>query len=171
VHTFKGPTNNDGANPTGVLTADAAGNFYGVTAAGGNRRTDCGTVFKLTPGSSGNWTESVLYRFRGRVGCAPTGNLIFDAAGNLYGITGTGGIHHRRGIVFKLAPSPGAWTITVLHTFPGAGHIDGSQPAGIIFDGAGNIDGVTTFGGTRHYNGAGVAFQLVQNSQGQWTER
>ena len=46
----------------------------------------------------------ILHRFS--VYSSPQGNLIFDAAGNLYGTTqlgGTGG-GGERGVVFKLAP-------------------------------------------------------------------
>jgi uncharacterized repeat protein (TIGR03803 family) len=172
IYSFQGSANNDGANPQGALTADASGNLYGVTYAGGH--DNCGTVFKLTPGSGGNWTEMVLYRFCAKGspygGSLPTGKLIFDASGNLYGVTESDGALGG-GVVYRLVPSSGMWKETVLHSFPRAGTRDGSQPSGIIFDGAGNIDGVTVFGGTKAYNGAGVVFQLVQGKPGQWTEK
>ena len=51
---------------------------------------DAGTVFELTPGAGGTWTEKVLYNFSGGTdGTEPIGALIFDAAGNLYGTTYT----------------------------------------------------------------------------------
>jgi uncharacterized repeat protein (TIGR03803 family) len=171
VYSFLGSANDDGASPQGALTADAAGNFYGVTSYGGHY--DCGTVFKLTASSGGSWTESVLHSF-----CAdgttsdgdfPAGKLIFDSSGNLYGITEEGGALGA-GSVFELTPASGKWTETVLYSFGHPGRLSGNQPVGIIFDKAGNIDGVTLFGGTKFYNGAGVVFQLIQSSPGQWTE-
>lgn len=172
IYAFLGSAMNDGSYPQGALTADSAGNLYGVTSNGGNR--DCGTVFKLTPGSNGTWTESVLYSFcasgANSDGSSPTGKLIFDSAGNLYGVTDLGGTHNG-GVVFELTPSAGTWIETVLYSFHAAGHLDGYRPSGIIFDSAGNIDGVTLFGGTQYYNGAGVVFQLVQSSPGHWTEK
>src|SRR5262249_13985528 len=117
LYSFKG--GDDGANPSSALVADRNGNLYGTTDAGGGA-CDCGTVFMLSPAvtPNGSWTETVLYRFQGPDGAAPEAGLIFDAAGNLYGTTATGGKHD--GTVFKLAPptEPGAgWTETVLHQF------------------------------------------------------
>ncbi len=35
IYNFQGTANSDGTNPQGALTADAAGNLYGVTSSGG----------------------------------------------------------------------------------------------------------------------------------------
>jgi hypothetical protein len=51
----------------------------------------CGTVFRLTPGTNGEWTEKVLHSFNTKDGDAPFAGLIFDSAGNLYGTTTSGG--------------------------------------------------------------------------------
>ena len=58
LYSFSGK---DGAFPYAPLTLDAAGNFYGTTEWGG--AFDAGTVFQLSPGGSGNWTEEVLHSF------------------------------------------------------------------------------------------------------------
>jgi uncharacterized repeat protein (TIGR03803 family) len=172
VYSFRGSANEDGAFPQGALTADAAGNFYGVTSYGGHY--DCGTVFELTAGGGGSWTESVLYSFcadgKESDGDFPSGKLIFDSSGNLYGVTQAGGAHGG-GAVFQLTPASGKWTQTVLYSFDRAGRSSGTQPVGIIFDSAGNIDGVTLFGGDKFYNGPGIVFQLVQNPPGRWTQK
>ena len=79
----------DGAEPASGLIMDSNGNLYGNTNTGG--ANDLGTVFRLSPGASGKWKET-LYSFRaGNDGAGPTGNLIFDSAGNLCGTTFGGG--------------------------------------------------------------------------------
>ena len=82
LYTFTGGS--DGREPYARLLFDAGGNLYGTTLLGGNIGSvcseGCGTVFKLTPGSSG-WTESVLYAFQGAAdGASPYDGLAFDAA-------------------------------------------------------------------------------------------
>lgn len=112
------------------------------------------------------WTETVLHRFSGGSdGGAPGfGDLIFDQAGNIYGTTSAGGAYGY-GTIFKLTPSGGSWTETVLYSFTGGS--DGSQPfAGLIFDNVGNLYGTTFVGGTFGY---GTVFQLTPSGSG-WTE-
>ena len=108
--------NTNGAKPLGSLIADSAGNLYGTTSEGGVRGS-IGTVFELSPPAAGQpaWTETILTSFTGN-GADPTGGLIFDSAGNLYGTTEYGGIPGSgisSGTVFELTPpAPGqtAWT-------------------------------------------------------------
>jgi uncharacterized repeat protein (TIGR03803 family) len=117
LHTFTGGT--DGAYPYAGVVLDAAGNLYGTTINGGR----CcgygyGVVFKLDPAGH----ETVLYTFTGGTdGSNPYGGVIFDAAGNLYGTTQSGGADFA-GTVFKLDP---AGHETVLHSFNGT---DGAYP-------------------------------------------
>jgi uncharacterized repeat protein (TIGR03803 family) len=66
LYAFKGGT--DGAYPKAGLIMDAVGTLYGTTFGGGNSACDgngCGTVFKLSPPTTGGsrWTEMVLHRF------------------------------------------------------------------------------------------------------------
>jgi uncharacterized repeat protein (TIGR03803 family) len=170
----------DGANPYGSLTSDAAGNLYGTTFYGGDTTAcapsaGCGTVFELTPTSGGGWTESIVYAFKGgKDGKMPTGGLIFDPAGNLYGMTEEGGGTacggYGCGTVFELTPSSSGWKETVLHSFTGGK--DGGVPvAGLIFDAAGSLYGTTFNGGSNAvcYYGCGVAFKLTPSSVG-WRE-
>jgi len=84
----------DGAQPQAALTLDSKGNLYGTAALGGGlggsscSGNGCGTVFKLTRGLKGKWTESVVYAFAGGAdGQYPVANLIADDKGNLYGTT------------------------------------------------------------------------------------
>jgi uncharacterized repeat protein (TIGR03803 family) len=127
----------DGAHPLAGLVSDADGNLYGSTELGGPHNQ--GTIFKL----SRSGKETILHSFTGRAdGAAPYGNLIFDAQGNLYGTTYSGGTDGY-GTVFKLDPKG---TVTVLYGF--TAKADGAHPAaGLVFDADGNLYGTTSFGG------------------------
>ena len=163
LHNFD---NTDGAYPQAGLISDIAGNLYGTTPNGG---TDgLGTVFELTPAGGGTWTEQVLLNFNSTDGANPYGGLIFDAAGNLYGMTFNGGTFNY-GAVFELTPAGGGtWTEKVLHNFNNDG-TDGVNPdASLVFDGAGNLYGTTSGGGT---HGGGTLFELTPAGGGTWTER
>jgi uncharacterized repeat protein (TIGR03803 family) len=152
----------DAANPYGGLTLDSAGNLYGTTYYGGTGNK--GAVYKLTRGSNGTWTESVLYSFADGY---PLAALVFDAKGNLYGTTSSGG-SFGSGTVFELTPaSGGTWNASVLYSFEGNENGDGDSPTcGLIFDAAGNIYGTTERGGAKD---SGTVFKLTL-SKGLWTE-
>jgi uncharacterized repeat protein (TIGR03803 family) len=145
LYRFSGGT--DGADPYAPVILDAAGNLYGTTGGGGIPGGG-GTVFKLDPGGH----ETVLYSFSGKQrgdGSLPTGRLIRDQAGNLYGTTIAGGSGFGCnkagcGIVFKVAPSG---METVLYRFSGGA--DGSMPSTeLIRDSKGNLYGTTFSGGS-----------------------
>lgn len=101
LYSFNGKT--DGGNPISGLIADASGNFYGTTSAYG-ASCGCGTIFKMTPGSSGNWIESVAYRFPGtpNEGTAYNG-LVSDGVGHFYGATVNGGTAND-GTIYEFIP-------------------------------------------------------------------
>jgi uncharacterized repeat protein (TIGR03803 family) len=172
------PVNNEGTVPYSGLLADGAGNYYGTTTAGGTASS--GTVYKLSPTSTGGWKETVIYNFTNTNGdgAYPLGNLLLDAAGNLYGTTQLGGMFtfncfdvnsEQCGTVFKLSPKgDGTWTESILHTFTGYNSGDGANPsAGLIMDSSGNLYGTTRYGGTHD---GGTAFLLTPSSGGSWTE-
>ncbi len=171
LHNFN-QNGTDGAFPDAGLVFDAAGNLYGTTSAGGLYYD--GTVFELSPAVGGGWTETMLHNFidNGTDGVRPEAGLIFDAAGNLYGTTITGGTNYCNGYfgnscgtVFQLSPTEGGgWTETVLHNFIDNG-TDGWQPyAGLIFDAAGNLYGTTILGGTYNCVGPLVAVAAQSSS-------
>lgn len=160
----------DGGEPSGGVVRDAAGNLYGTTAIGGSCGVlqGCGTVFKLD--AYGN--ESTLYSFMGGTdGLFPTGNLVRDAAGNLYGTTEEGGDfaceastnYGGCGTLFKMDPSGNE---TIVHTFTGAPG-DGSYGALLTLDTAGEIYGASYAGGLEKCNwnygfiGCGTVFKLT----------
>src|SRR5580692_4105775 len=166
LHSFNA-NGKDGYFPAAALIFDAAGNLYGTTVHGGsssNCYDGCGTVFELTPGANGKWTEKILHEFKGADGDLPDSSLILDAAGNLYGTTFGGGATDY-GLVFELTLSNGKWTENVPHEFNGT---SGSVPrAGVILDGSGNLYGTTDSGGTHI---SGTVFQLIPNN-GKWTAK
>jgi uncharacterized repeat protein (TIGR03803 family) len=154
----------DGGNPAGGLIFDSAGNLYGETAGGG--ASSYGTVFELTPPAAGQtaWTETVLASFNETDGGFPTGSLIFDRAGNLYGTTQQGGVSND-GTVFELMPPAAgqtAWTQNVLISFDGTNGVLPSS--GVIADAAGNLYGTTSQGGSTYQGenaGYGTVFKLT----------
>ena len=96
--------------PAGLIF-DGAGNLYGATASGGD--SSLGSIFRLSPPVAGHteWTETQIYSFAGGMGGAyPSGGLLLDSAGNLYGTTTAGGKTSGGdptsgfGIAFELSP-------------------------------------------------------------------
>ena len=174
----------DGIGPNPGLVFDKSGNLYGTTFDGGNCRYYCGVVFRLAPPTTqgGAWTETILHAFGGpnsSDGGAPTGSLVFDKAGNLYGTTEFGGDVSSCGVVFQLSPSAlpgGLWTETVLYSFTGIP--DGQFPVGYLtIDKQGTVFGTTTEGGTGACTdgegstiGCGTLFELTSGTGGAWTE-
>lgn len=175
----------DGHNPYASLIFDSAGNLYGTTVYGPISEyfyDGPGTVFQLTPNGSGQWTEAVLFTFCPGNICAggenPYSNLIFDAAGRLYGTTQYEGVNYGHGTVFELSPHKnGQWTEKALYTFCISGSCqDGSYPVGgVIFDAHGNLWGTTSGGTTSNAYcggpGCGIVFKLVPGKDHIWTER
>jgi hypothetical protein len=177
LHSFT--NGGDGENPTSPVTFDASGNLYG-TDGGVNAGCDgvgCGGVFVLKHASNGTWTETVICSFLGQAnGSDPQSGLIFDAAGNLYGTTASGGDlrycgGNGCGLAFELKPgSGGQWTEKVLHAFNGK---DGEGPyAGMVFDSFGNLYGTTVAGGLPGCEGGscGTVFKLTRGKKGAWSQ-
>jgi uncharacterized repeat protein (TIGR03803 family) len=155
----------DGGEPYKGVTLDAQGNLYGtaVTGGGGSCEGGCGVVFKLT-NSGGIWTQTVIHAFTGgNDGSGPGAPVVFDKAGNLYGMTPTGGANSA-GVVFEMKPVNGTWKLAVIHTFTGGADGLGGSAGRLIFDAAGNIYGVSTVGGV---NQKGTVFEMKQH-QGTW---
>jgi uncharacterized repeat protein (TIGR03803 family) len=164
LHSFTG--NVDGYAPQGGLIADSEGNLYGTASEGGDLNCGilgCGNVFELSPTNNG-WTFNVLYDFVGgsNDGDLPTGDLVFDGAGNLYGATIHGGGIFDGGVVFELSPvGGGSWQETAIYIFGAEG---GAPNGDLVFDSAGNL-----YGTTELQDSLGSVFQLTDNS-GTWTK-
>jgi uncharacterized repeat protein (TIGR03803 family) len=144
-----------GAEPADSLKLDQQGNLYGTTSNGGpgGSRFGLGVVFELVRNGNNRWAEQVLYNFGSVMydGNNPLTNVIFDAAGNLYGTTGNGA--YTTGSVFELTPqSTGQWTFTQLCSFC-------ESPSPLSFDRAGNLYTTISQGGTYDY---GFVLELVR---------
>jgi uncharacterized repeat protein (TIGR03803 family) len=156
LHFFGGSEN--GMTPASNLLRVSSGALYGTTEAGGS--FGAGTVFILNPPATDQtaWVEKILYSFTGGAdGGTPSGGLILDGSGNLYGMTSAGGLGH--GTIYELTrPSTpgGAYAETVLYSFNGDG--DGAKPLGnLVFNSAKALYGTVSAGGR---NNCGTVFEL-----------
>jgi len=119
-------------------------------------------VFFAIPSATAQ-TFQVFYSFTGKAGAGPYGQLVMDAAGNLYGTTTYGGNQYDAGAVYKLNSTGGASLL-----YPFTGGTDGGTPyAGVILDENGNLYGTTKDGGVSNGTcgtappaGCGVVFKL-----------
>jgi uncharacterized repeat protein (TIGR03803 family) len=167
LYTFSGGS--DGAFPAARVIRGPNGTLYGSTVEGGSG--NAGVVFSLQPPAHvtgrvfSPWTETVLYQF-GNVpdGNYPSGDLLFDAAGNIYGTTENGGYECEDtvycGTVYELTPHGGGWSENILYEFTN-GNL-AIPLGGVISDQAGNLYGTTS-------NGPGAVYELLRSGSG-WTE-
>jgi uncharacterized repeat protein (TIGR03803 family) len=155
---------NFGSVPDDVVTPDlglfsAPEGFYGADQGGAN---NTGAIYLLARGTNGSaWTQNILYSFQAigsSDGADPAGELVRDAKGNFYGVTGQGGAHNL-GAVYRVSPPAvqgDSWAETVLYSFDGT---DGTLPAGRLLLGAGGkLFGTTNGGGA---SSAGTVFKLT----------
>jgi uncharacterized repeat protein (TIGR03803 family) len=164
LYSFTGGLN-DGRLPEGTPSLDGAGNIYGTTVGGGSI-SGAGTVWKLTPVTAGQYTETILHSFAWANGSGPYAGVVLDSFGNIYSTTGSGvkksPCWDGCGIVWELAVSGTTYEWQTLWAFNG---MDGSYPsASLILDGD-NFYGTTYGGGTSSgcpsRSGCGVAFEVV----------
>jgi uncharacterized repeat protein (TIGR03803 family) len=120
-----------------------------------------------TPGSPSSWKYSLLDTFKHhRDGIYPSGGLIQDASGNLYGATESGGLtecyppsryHLSCGVLFKIDATGKE---SVLHRFTG-GNAGGDPGSNLLRDDAGNLYGAATVGsGPCYPGGCGIIFKV-----------
>ena len=163
IYNFLG--GDDGFGPGSGLVFNSAGHLFSTTPDGG--KFSAGTIFELKPTNTG-WKKRVIHHFTGGKdgSTGSLGRLVFDAAGNFYGIAELGGAFGS-GTVYKMSPTPlGGWKLTTLYAFKGMP--DAAFPyGGVILDSAGNLYGTTYFGGTF---GMGTVYQLSESPFGTWQE-
>lgn len=124
----------------------------------------CGLMSLAFSGSAQAVEFHRLYAFKGgNDGIHPSGSLVLDEQGNLYGLTNAGGGNgcggNGCGTAFKISADG---TESVLHIF--AGGTDGANPlGGLIADQAGNFYGTTSSGGGTACGGGGcgTVFKLT----------
>jgi uncharacterized repeat protein (TIGR03803 family) len=159
-----------GADPDGPLTFGIDGHIYGVTYEGGSGTGcgtyGCGTVFELSPSSSGGWEGQVIYSFPGTDGIYPSGGVVFDAAGNLYGVTSGTDNSGGCGTVYELSPTASGWAETTLYEFGRNPHDACGPTWGVTIDKSGRLYGAA--GGGAESEGA--VFQLARTQDGTWIE-
>lgn len=140
--------NGQGAAPQSTLIFDTQGNLYGTTYTGGYGYSD-GSVFELMPSKSGPWNEKVLLALEAGFlngGAFPTGDIVMDASGNIFGTMSQGGSPngYSAGVVYEL--TAGTWKENVLFDFVGIQA--GNRPlGGVTMDASGKLYGTTEFGG------------------------
>jgi uncharacterized repeat protein (TIGR03803 family) len=185
LHVF-GTQQGDGSNPVAGLTPDSKGNFFGTTLFGASNTCGedlgCGTVFELSPGASGAWTETVLNAFSSDADSAgvPFGGVAVDAQGNVFGTTTGGGNGNCNryipgcGSLYELTPGTSGWSIRFLHYFHAFElRPDGGAPMGALLSGPDrSLFGTTTIGGISGANGVmgGTVFEISPSSKGGWNE-
>ena len=111
LHSFAGGTS-DGCAPSGSVTQDKAGTFYGTTEYCGSSKA--GTIWEV--GKTGK--ETILHNFAGGTsdGCNPAAGVTRDPKGNLYGVTyGCGA--NGDGALYQLSAGG---TLSLLYSFGGS---------------------------------------------------
>jgi uncharacterized repeat protein (TIGR03803 family) len=130
---------------------DSSANLYGTAYGGG--ASGNGTVFELALGTD---TLTTLASFNATGASGPTGGLVMDSSGNIYGTTLYGG-PSGNGTVFELVSGSGK--ITALASFNDS---TGTRPyGGVVMDRSGNLYGTTSSGGAYGY---GTVFELAKGS-------
>jgi uncharacterized repeat protein (TIGR03803 family) len=163
----------DGAEPYAPLVQATDGNFYGTTSAGGSNNSnclsECGTVFKITPGGK----LTTLYEFCLEGICSdgqtPNAGLVEGADGSFYGTTLVGGISNEIvcilgcGTVFKITPGGELTTIYKFCSLTNCA--DGGEPsAALVRANDGNFYGTTVLGANptcADGSGCGTAFKIT----------
>ncbi|MGH9443885.1 MAG: choice-of-anchor tandem repeat GloVer-containing protein [Thermoanaerobaculia bacterium] len=149
LHAFTSGT--DGDSAIFGLVMDSTGFLYGATLGGGGQDSG-GTLFKIRTDGTG---YAILHSFPEFVGDGvyPSGPLIADGAGNLYGSTGQGGANGY-GTVFSIHTDGTSYSI--LKSF--AGGTDGGQGpvSPLVADGAGHLYGAAGDGA----NGIVFSFKI-----------
>jgi uncharacterized repeat protein (TIGR03803 family) len=115
LYAFKG--NSDGRLPAmATLALTSKGTLYGVTVRGGT--WDSGVIYQLTTTNGTSYTESVLYSFGDLADAStPSGPILLDSSGNLYGVTSLGGAFNQGAVYKYVPPAMVTWQMSLCY-FP-----------------------------------------------------
>ena len=134
------------SNPGGRLLVDASGNLFGTTLSGGAHGS--GTVFEVKAGTS---TPTVLASFGSGIVPSGSGNLVEDAAGDLFGTTTDS--------VFEVKKTGASYAPPIsLVPFP-----VGTQIGTLVVDSKGDIFGTTIGSGV---NDVSTVFEIEKTTAG-----
>lgn len=164
----------DGNSPQGRVTVGPDGSLYGTTAAAAHNGCSCGNVFNLKPPPTRPaspltpWIETTVYYFDYFAGDGnnPTGDIVFDAAGNLFGTTTTGGndqlcLGSGCGTVYELTRSGQNWSANFIYAFTEVAY---NPLSGVTRDPSGNLYFTASQGNIAH----GAVLALTPAGAG-WT--
>jgi len=136
--------------------------------------TAASLVILLAGAATAASTFKVLYSFKGGTdGGFPFDQLVLDPAGNLYGVTGSGGsitecYGSGCGAVFELMPRDGRWAQTVLYSIPASASPYPDPNGPLVRDSSGSLFGVIAYAGDPVCQ-CGEIYELTR-SAGVWTE-
>jgi uncharacterized repeat protein (TIGR03803 family) len=156
------PACSDGMTAIATPLLDGSGKLFGTTVDGGFSFN--GVLYRLSARQGRLWKEETLHSFCSNDSCAdgaqPAASLVQDASGTLIGTAPSGG-KSGQGVVFAHTR---AGRFDVLYSFCAQNACaDGAVPeAGVTLNGAGEIFGTTTAGGTA---GEGTIFKLARGSE------
>ena len=149
----------NGYDPASGVVIDAAGNLFGTTSSGGTGFGAAGIVYEVAKTDAGyDPTPIPLTTFTTAGAEGPTGGLILDHAGNIFGTT-SGGSTSTPGTAFEMVKTGSSYSAPVtLASFDNTHGVQLQRPAGsLIADQQGNLYGITGLGGTSF---KGSVFQL-----------
>ncbi len=151
VYGFSGST--DGGKPMSNLISDGKGNFYGTAYFGGS--IGVGAVYMLSPTGSSNCSSAQptftgngvclvnLYSFKTSAGYYPTGGLVLDSSGNLYGDT----YLSNDGYSYVFEINPNSLSNIVFTPLANSSSIGGYLDGGLVIDSSGYLYGIAPNGG------------------------
>ncbi len=139
------------------------GGIYTIGSYASVQGGPCGSALQLNKASGVGLSEVLMRTYvKSEEGC-PTGNLVFDPAGNAYGVTQNGGANGW-GSIIELSPTKSGWNETILYSF--RGQDDGGAPySEMVIDAKGNLYGTASACASGCF---GTVFELSPSQSG-WT--
>ena len=153
----------NGSKPLAGLIADANGDLFGTTFAGGSI-VDRGSVFEIAKTPTGFASQlTTLTDFNSIPGKFPQGGLLADSNGDLFGTTPSGNPPDFDGEVFEIKKTIAGYasTPTTLVSFPGEDESD--DVSDLIADANGDLFGTTE---SNSAGDDGMVFEIAKTGSG-----